>query len=123
MSPTQRARAFCKANGWTSQIVERFNVYAKVRVDLFGVIDLLVLDGNGGGPLAVQVCAGGDHAKRRTKALAEPRLGEWLASPARFEIWSFAKRGARGKPKRWKLHREPIVLAESGKRATVDDVW
>jgi hypothetical protein len=110
MSPTQRARAHCKASGWTSQIVERFNIYAKVRQDLFGVIDIVVLDGAGGGPLGVQVCAGASHAARRTKALAEPRLKEWLASPARFEVWSYSKTGARGKRKLWTLRREPIQL-------------
>jgi hypothetical protein len=108
VSPTQRARAFCKANGWTSQIVERFNVYAKVRQDLFGVIDLVVLDGQGGGPLGVQVCAGASHAARRDKALAEPRLREWLSAPARFEVWSYSKRGERGKRKLWTLRREAI---------------
>ena len=123
MSPTQRARSLCRANGWTSQIVERFNTWAKVRVDLFGVIDLLVLDGNGGGPLGVQVCASGDHAKRRTKALAEPKLREWLASPARFEIWSFAKRGERGKPKRWQLKREPLVLQHALGNDDLTEAW
>lgn len=108
MSPTQRARAHCKAMGWTSQIVEKWNVHAKVRQDLFGCIDLIVLDGQPGGPLGVQVCAGSSHAARRTKALAEPRLAAWLAAPARFEVWSYAKRGARGKRKLWELRREAV---------------
>ena len=111
MSPTQRARAFCKEQGWTSQIVEKWNQYAKVRQDLFGVIDLVVLDGQGGGPLGVQVCAGSSHAARRKKAEAEPRLAEWLASPARFEVWSFSKTGARGVRKLWTLRREPVAFA------------
>lgn len=110
MSPTQRARAHCKAMGWTSQIVERFNIYAKVRQDLFGCIDMIVLDGRGGGPLGVQVCAGSSHATRRTKALKQPGLVHWLASPARFEVWSYAKRGARGKRKTWELRREALVM-------------
>lgn len=108
MSPTQRARAFCKEQGWVSQIVERWNSYAKVRQDLFGVIDLVVLDGQGGGPLGVQVCAGSSHAARRTKAESEPRLAHWLAAPARFEVWSYSKTGARGKRKLWTLRRESV---------------
>ena len=110
MSPTQRARAFCKAQGWTSQIVERFNIYAKVRQDLFGCLDLVVLDGQGGGPLGVQVCAGASHAARRTKMLAEPRLLEWLRSPARAEIWSYSRRGAARKRKLWTLRRETLTV-------------
>lgn len=111
MSPTQRARAYCKANGWVSSIVEKWNPHAGIRQDLFGVIDLVVLDGKGGGPLGVQVCAGGSHAARRTKALAEPRLQAWLASPARFAIWSFSKRGERGRRKLWALREEKIEKA------------
>lgn len=113
MSPTQRARAFCKSQGWASQIVERWNPYGKVRQDLFGVIDLVVLDGQGGGPLGVQVCAGSSHAARRTKAMAEPRLVQWLAAPARFAIWSWSKKGAKGKRKQWALRIENLTNASS----------
>lgn len=110
MSPTQRSLAFCRKNGWTVQVVERFNIYAKRRIDLFGVIDLMVLDENGGGPLGVQACAGASHAARRTKALAEPRLAKWLVQPARFEVWSWAKQGPRGKRKVWVLRRETLTV-------------
>ena len=116
MSPTQRALAFCREQGWTAQVVERWNAYARIRVDLFGVIDLIVLDGAGGGPLGVQVTSGSNHAARRTKAFLEPRLLKWLDSPARFEIWSYSKvafvkkDGKKGKGKRWTLRREPLVV-------------
>lgn len=103
MSPTQRALAHCKANGWTAQVVEKWNSFAHVRVDLFGVIDLVVLDGQGGGPLGVQVTSGSNVAARIAKAQAEPRLQRWLASPARFQVWGYAKQGARGKRKVWTL--------------------
>lgn len=109
ISPTQRALAHCKKQGWTAQVVEKWNPFAHIRQDLFGVIDIIVLDGLGGGPLGVQVTAGSAHAARRTKALAEPRLATWLSSPARFEIWSYSKRGDAGKRKLWTLRREPIT--------------
>ena len=109
VSPTQRALAHCKKQGWTAQVVEKWNPFAHVRKDLFGVIDLVVLDGKGGGPLGVQVTAGSAHAARRTKALAEPRLATWLSSPARFQVWSFAKRGDAGKRKLWALRIEEIT--------------
>lgn len=112
MSPTQRARAHCKAQGWVSQIVEKWNPHAKVRQDLFGCIDMIVLDGQPGGPLGVQVCAGASHAARRTKAMAEPRLRAWMQAPARFEVWSFSKKGAAGKRKLWELRREVVVAVD-----------
>lgn len=111
MSPTQRALAFCKKNGWTAAIVERWNPYARVRQDLLGFADLVVLDGQGGGVLAVQVTSGSNHAARRTKTMAEPRAASWLAAPARIEVWSYSKRGVRGKRKLWELRRERITTS------------
>jgi len=113
MSPTQRALAYCREHGWTAQVVEKWVPQARRRIDLLGCIDMVVLDGQGGGPLGVQVCAGSSHAARREKALEEPRLRAWLAAPARFEVWSWSKRGARGKRKLWTLRREGIAV-ESG---------
>lgn len=110
MSPTRRCLAHAKALGWTVQVVEHWNAFAQRRVDLFGCIDLVVLTNDPGvGPLGVQACAGASHATRRIKALAEPRIRRWLEQPARFEIWSWAKRGARGKAKRWTLRVEKIT--------------
>lgn len=93
------------------QVVEHWNAFAHRRVDLFGIIDLIALDG-GAGPLAIQVTASGSHSARRQKALEEPRLVAWLRSGARFEVWSYGKKGARGKRKLWTLRREQAVLVD-----------
>lgn len=111
MSPTQRALAHCKKHGWTAQVVERWNSYARVRVDLLGCIDLIVLDGQGGGPLGVQVTSGSNVAARMQKAREEPRLLAWLSAPARFEVWGYRKVGPRGKRKVWELRRVPYDAA------------
>lgn len=111
MSPTQRALADCKKLGWIVQVVEHWNAFARRRVDLFGIIDLIALDG-GAGPLAIQVTASGSHSARRQKALGEPRLVAWLRSGARFEVWSYGKKGARGKRKLWTLRREQAILVD-----------
>lgn len=107
-SPTQRALAHARKFGFIAQVVERWNSYAKVRVDLFGVIDVVAIAGDH--ILGIQATSGANHAARRTKALQEKRLRGWLAAGGRFEIWSYAKRGARGKRKVWELRREPITL-------------
>lgn len=109
MTPTQRARDFCKKQGWIVGKADRWNPYAKVTNDLFGFIDLIVLDGLGGGPLGVQVTSGSNHAARVTKIRAEPRHEAWLRSPARIEVWSFSKKGERGKRKLWELRREVVA--------------
>lgn len=106
-SPTQRTLAHCRKAQWTTQVVERWNPHARIRQDLFGCIDLLVLHG---GILGVQACAGSSHSARTKKALAEPRLKTWLLSGGRFEVWSWAKRGPRKQVKRWTLRRTSVEL-------------
>lgn len=106
-SPTQRTLAELRKRGQTAQVVERWNPHARVRVDLFGVIDIVAL---GTYILGIQACAGASHAARVTKILAEPRARQWLQAGARLECWSWSKRGARGKAKRWTLRVEAITL-------------
>jgi hypothetical protein len=86
-------------------------MHARVRVDLFGVIDLVAVK-QGVGIIGIQACAGGSHAARRAKAQAEPRLLEWLLSGGRFEVWSVAKQGARGKRKVWTVRREELIARD-----------
>ena len=109
-SPTSRSLEHARKSGALAQVVERWNQHARVRVDLFGVIDLVVIDGNS--ILGVQACAGSSHAARRTKMLDAEHIvstGLWLASGGRLEIWSWAKQGPRGKAKRWTLRVEAIT--------------
>lgn len=101
---------FCRKQGWIAGVVEKWNPHARIRQDLFGCIDIIVIDDLEQGPLAVQATSGTGHAARRKKSVAEPRLKLWLEAPARFEIWSWSKRGPRGKRKVWTLRREPITL-------------
>lgn len=120
MTPTQRTLKECKARGWTAAIVEKWNPHARVRQDLFGCIDVLaIVPAEEECPLlglpriiGIQACAGSSHAARRTKALAEPRLRAWLAAGARFEVWSWSKRGGRGKRKLWQLRAESLTAAD-----------
>jgi hypothetical protein len=99
-SPTQRTLARLKRDGWTAQVVERWNAYAKVRVDLFGVIDIVCCR-EGSAILGIQCTSGSNAGARLNKALMEPRLQTWLASGGRFEIWSWRKIVGKGKRKTW----------------------
>lgn len=117
-SPTARTLAECRKRGWAAQVVERWNPHAKVRVDLFGVIDLIAIVppadpleprpvvGDRGYILAIQACAGSTHANRRDKILAEPRAREWVEAGGHLELWSWSQRGAKGKRKLWTLRVE-----------------
>lgn len=112
-SPTQRTLAELRKRGWTAQVVERWNQHARVRVDLFGVIDLIALaptelrlDGKRSAIVGIQACAGPSHAARRDKILAEPRAKQWIEAGGCLELWSWSLRGDRGKQKRWTLRVE-----------------
>lgn len=105
-SPTARSLAELKKLGFYAQVVEKWNPFARVRQDLFGVIDIVVICPNG--ILGIQATSGPNHSARREKALAEPRLLKWLEAGGSFEVWSWAKQGPRGGKKVWTLRREAI---------------
>lgn len=119
MSPTQRALAYCKRLGWVAGVAERWNPHAKIRQDLLGFCDLVVLDGQAG-PLALQVTSGTNVAARLRKLEALPAVAAWLAAGARVEVWGFAKRGPRGKRKVWTLRR--VVGRVEGGAVAWDEV-
>jgi hypothetical protein len=112
MSPTQRCLADLKRLGAVCQVVERFCHFSKRRIDLFGFIDLLAMIGPN--LIAIQVTSGSNHAARRTKLLADPRSKAWLETGNLIEIWSYSKRGDRGKRKTWQCRKEEIVAADFG---------
>lgn len=68
MSPTQRTLAEMRSRGYTAQVVEKWNPWAKIRQDLFGFIDVLCV-GNGE-TVAVQ-CTSGSNVASRVKKIAD----------------------------------------------------
>ena len=110
MRPTARTLALLRSEGYTAQVVERFCPYSRRRIDLFSCIDIVAV--RPGQTLGIQATSGANHSHRRDKAIAEPKLREWLLAGNRFEIWSWAKKGPRGKAKRWVERREEIRLED-----------
>jgi hypothetical protein len=115
-SPTARTLAKLRKEGWTAQVVERFNPYSKTRVDLGGGIDIVAWKSCGDawatGIMGVQACAGASHAARRDKLLALPSMHEWVLAGGLLEVWSWAKQGAHGKRKLWMLRRERLRVLD-----------
>jgi hypothetical protein len=68
MSPTQRSLAEMRNRGYTAQVVEKWNPWAKIRQDLFGFIDVLCV--GLGETVAVQ-CTSGSNVSSRIKKIAE----------------------------------------------------
>lgn len=112
-SPTQRTLAELRRLGYTAQVVERWNQYAGVRQDLFGVIDVLAI--RQGEILGVQACSGSNHAARVAKIMREPKALAWIEAGGKLQVWSWQKRGPRGKRKLWGLRRSDFSRDLTGK--------
>lgn len=106
-SPTQRSLAELRKRGWLAQVVEKWIPQVKRRIDLFGIGDILALDGLPGS-LMIQASSASGHSARVKKALAEPKLLQWLQAGNRFAVWTWGKKGAAGKRKLWTLREEYI---------------
>jgi hypothetical protein len=97
-------------------VVEKWNQFVGphgIRQDLFGFVDVLVLD-PGRGFVGVQCCARSGHAAHRCKILEEctEHATEWIKCGGKIEIWSWAKQKVRrgGKAERWTPKVEEITL-------------
>lgn len=115
MTPTQRALAECKRRGWTAQVVEQ-TIRAPGRTfkcDLFGCIDIIAITPFG--ILGIQVTSGTNHAARCAKICDEPRMVQWCKAGAYLSVWSWSKRGPRGKRKVWTLRETNFVATLSGR--------
>jgi len=101
MTPTARTLAALKADGWTAEVVERWNPHARVRHDLFHVADILAVRGRE--TLAVQVTAGSGVAARVGKLRASSALPLLHAAGWRVEVhgWRRVKVKRGGKAIRW----------------------
>lgn len=117
-SPTQRTMRYLREQGAVCAVVEKWNQHAGpfgIRQDLFGIVDILVLD-PGRGFLGIQAC--GQAFSAHKKKLLEDKAQEcidWLSTPSGFlEIWSWrkvvVKRG--GKAKRWQPRIYEITMAD-----------
>jgi hypothetical protein len=113
-SPSELTLAECEKRGWIAQVVEKFNTYTNRRKDLFGCIDIVALTNQG--PLTETVgiqCTTRAHLHDRSaKILAEPRMRMWLEAGNRLYVWTWAKQGARGKRKLWRLREQEITLVD-----------
>lgn len=103
-TPTQRTLKLCRDVGWTCQVVERWNSFAKVRVDLFGFIDVVAM--NGASIIGIQATSGSNVAARITKIKENPKSAEWLKSGGRLFVQGWRKLKKSGK---WKCREVEIT--------------
>ena len=108
LSPTQRTMRALRESGNICAVVEKWNPYGGaghgIRQDLFGIIDILVLNPERG-VVGIQACSqsSAGHLRKLKEEKAQNSI-DWLSTPGTsLEIWCWRqiklKKG--GKAKRW----------------------
>jgi hypothetical protein len=97
-SPTRRSLEHLRKSGADLvAVVERWNPHARIRQDLFGVVDVLAIHGET--TIAVQATSGSNVASRVTKLTESPALPVMRAAGWRIVVHGWRK-AANG---RWTL--------------------
>jgi len=116
VSTTARTLARLRSKGLTAAVVERWVPQARRRIDLFGCIDIIAISPE---PLTmiigVQTTTVSNISSHIKKALAEPRLVEWLKAGGIFVLWGWAKYGKKGERKFWKARTFHFMLSPKDK--------
>jgi len=113
-SATRASIAFLTERGHVAGIVEKWNPHVRIRQDLFGFIDLVVIMPTGE-PYFVQTTTGTNAPARREKirelVKLKPPLAELVRS-GRVMLHRWAKRGARGQRKVYTCAEEIVTLSD-----------
>lgn len=119
--PTQRTLAHYRKLGYRCDIVERWNPWSRVRQDLLGFIDVMLL--GDGETIGVQTTSGSNLSKRVDKILNERReeATAWLRAGNRIFVNGWALRGPRGKRKVWTLKEQELTLRDMNARTRIPD--
>lgn len=98
-SPTQRSLEYLRKSGCQLvAVVERWNMHAKIRQDLFGIIDVLAI-GVDDAIIAVQSTSASNVASRITKMAESDSLPIILKAGIKVYVHGW-KKGSNG---RWQL--------------------
>ena len=109
-SPTSRSLELLKKDGFSAQVVERWNMYAKVRVDLFGFIDIVgIKEGNICG---IQTTSSSNMSARVKKILGIPEAKLWLEAGGKIHVHGWSKKGKAEKRKLWQVIIKEITIAD-----------
>lgn len=89
MSPTRRTLKQLRGDGWDCAIVEKWNYHARVRQDLFGLLDILAI--RGGQTLGVQCTTLSNLGPRIQKFSESAMTGKLRDAGWRLEAWGWRK--------------------------------
>lgn len=95
--PTERTLQRLRREGWRAAVVERWNPHARIRQDLFGVVDVLAI--RQGETLAVQATSDSNVSSRVTKLEDSEALPELREAGWSLQVWGWRKRKGRWEPR------------------------
>jgi hypothetical protein len=113
-TPSARTKQMFESQGCDVVKLEKMIPRTFIKQDVWGA-DWLVRQGCQ--LLAVQVTDDTNHSKRVTKALESPKVKNWLECGVLFFVYSWGKKGPRGKSKMWTLRVTQLVM--KGDKVTV----
>jgi hypothetical protein len=96
-SPTQRSLAKLRGEGYRAAVVEHWNPFAKIRQDLFGIIDIVALKANT--TLGVQTTSYSNMSARIKKILASEAYNDIKAAGWKILCHGWKK----NKSNRWEV--------------------
>lgn len=108
ISPTALTLRHLRAEGWPLvEVVEKWNPHAKIRQDLFGVVDVIAV--RPGATLAVQTTTAAHVADRIRKVQEHSNLPHMLDAGWDVVCHGWAKRSGR-----WVLVRDQLIFPMDG---------
>lgn len=103
-SPTELSLNFLREQGYTVAVTEHWNPFGKVRVDLFGIIDLVAIKKGVPGVLGIQTTSRTNISARIKKSIQNKNLLTWYKAGNNFKIHGWYKeKGV------WKLEEREVV--------------
>lgn len=106
-SPTSRSLAHLRKLGYTAEVVEKWNQYARIKQDFAGFADIIAF-GNGE-IVAVQTTTNANLSARQKKILNEPKAHLWVKAGGIISLHGWSKKGPRGEKKTWTITERVLV--------------
>jgi len=103
-SPTELSLKLLRSEGYSVSVVEHWNSFARLRQDLFGIIDIIAIKEGQFGVLGIQTTSKGNITARMKKAGVNKNLLVWYKAGNNFEVHGWGK--VDGK---WTVDRRELV--------------
>lgn len=109
-SPTQRTLKEFRGRGYKCQVVEHWNSFARIRIDLFGFIDIVAM--RPGEILGIQTTSDSGRSARRKKILDSELARDWVEAGGKIVLTTWGKKKVKGggRAMRWTMHEEEVTF-------------